>query len=319
MAFPSVAARVRPRPRSEAGARVKLGRQARREELAFYAFISLWIVGFLLFDAGPIVASFLVSLTNWSLLGDPTWVGGGNYQRMLDDAVFFKALRNTFYYGVGSVGLGVVTSFLLALLLNQSVRGIALFRTIFYLPAVVSGIAVAILWTNILHPDYGLLNAGLARLGIDGPGWLKSPDWSMPGLILMSLWGVGGAMVIYLAGLQSVPQHLYEAAALDGAGAWRKFRDVTIPMMSPVIFYNVVVGFITSLQGFVLILIMTDGGPANSTLVLGLYLYRNAFTFFDLGYASAIAWVLLVVIMAITALQFVAARYWVYYEADQGR
>jgi len=313
----SAAARghLRLRPKAKVG----VGKQARREELAFYGFVSLWIVGFILFDAGPIVASFLISLTNWAMLGDPSWVGGANYERMLDDAVFFKALGNTIYYGVGSVGLGVVTSFLLALLLNQPVRGIALFRTIFYLPAVVSGIAVAILWTNILHPDYGLLNAALARVGIAGPGWLKSPDWSMPGLILMSLWGVGGAMVIYLAGLQSVPQHLYEAAALDGAGTWRKFRDVTVPMMSPVIFYNIVVGFITSLQSFVLILIMTDGGPANSTLVLGLYLYRHAFRFFDLGYASAIAWVLLVVIMAITAVQFVVARFWVYYEADHAR
>lgn len=299
--------------------KVRLGKQARREELAFYLFISPWIVGLVLFDAGPIVASFVISLTDWTMLGDPHWIGGDNYQRLINDDTFFKALWNSVYFGVGSVGLGVTVSFLLALLLNQPVFGVSLFRTIFYLPAVVSGIAVAILWTNILHPDYGLLNAALAQIGIQGPGWLKSPDWAMPGLILMSVWGAGGSMVIFLAGLQSVPQHLYEAAALDGAGPWRKFLNVTIPMMSPVIFYNIVVGFIVSLQSFVLILIMTDGRPANSTLVLGLYLYRNAFTYLDLGYASALAWVLLMVILIITAIQFIGARFWVYYEAGPNR
>jgi multiple sugar transport system permease protein len=306
---------ARRRPRQK----VRLGRQARREELAFYLFISPWIVGLVLFDAGPIVASFVISLTDWTMLGEPHWIGVDNYERLVNDDTFFKALWNSIYFGVGSVGLGVTVSFLLALLLNQPVFGVALFRTIFYLPAVVSGIAVAILWTNILHPDYGLLNAALAQVGIEGPGWLKSPDWAMPGLILMSVWGAGGSMVIFLAGLQSVPQHLYEAAALDGAGPWRKFLNVTVPMMSPVIFYNIVVGFIVSLQSFVLILIMTDGRPANSTLVLGLYLYRNAFTYLDLGYASALAWVLLVVILIITAIQFLGARFWVYYEAGPNK
>jgi multiple sugar transport system permease protein len=307
------------RARRRSRTRVKLGKQARREERTFYLFISLWIVGLVLFDAGPIAASFILSLTDWSMLGDPNWIGLSNYDRMVNDSTFFTALWNSVYFGVGSVGLGVTVSFLLALLLNQPVLGVSLFRTIFYLPAVVSGIAVAILWTNILHPDYGLINGALARIGINGPGWLQSPDWAMPGLILMSVWGAGGSMVIFLAGLQGVPQHLYEAASIDGAGWWRKFWNVTIPMMSPVIFYNLVVGFIVSLQSFVLILIMTDGRPANSTLVLGLYLYRNAFTYLDLGYASALAWVLLIVILIITAIQFIAAKFWVYYEAGPTR
>jgi multiple sugar transport system permease protein len=307
------------RARRRSRTRVKLGKQARREERTFYLFISLWIVGLVLFDAGPIAASFVLSLTDWSMLGDPNWIGLSNYDRMVNDSTFFTALWNSVYFGVGSVGLGVTVSFLLALLLNQPVLGVSLFRTIFYLPAVVSGIAVAILWTNILHPDYGLINGALARIGINGPGWLQSPDWAMPGLILMSVWGAGGSMVIFLAGLQGVPQHLYEAASIDGAGWWRKFWNVTIPMMSPVIFYNLVVGFIVSLQSFVLILIMTDGRPANSTLVLGLYLYRNAFTYLDLGYASALAWVLLIVILIITAIQFIAAKFWVYYEAGPTR
>jgi multiple sugar transport system permease protein len=315
MAMPQVLTRPKAQPRTT----VKLGRQARREELAFYLFILPWIVGFVLFDAGPIAASFAVSLTDWNMLGDPHWIGFDNYSRMRDDDTFFKAIRNSIVYGLGSVSLGIVTAFLLALLLNQPVRGISLFRTIFYLPALVSGIAVAILWTNILHPDYGLINSVLAKIGIEGPGWLKDPDWAMPGMILMSVWSVGGSVIIFLAGLQGVPTHLYEAAALDGAGPLSKFRNVTVPMMSPVIFYNIIVGFIVSLQSFVTFLIMTDGRPANATLVLGLYIFRYAFEFLDLGYASAMAWVLLMVIMAFTLIQFLMARFWVYYEGDLGR
>jgi multiple sugar transport system permease protein len=303
---------------ARAVAKPKLGKQARREEREFYLFIALWIVGFILFDAGPIVASLLVSFTDWSLLSAPKWVGLGNYTKMAADPLFFTALWNSLYFGVGSVGLGLIVSFLLALLLNQKVPGIALFRTIFYLPSVVSGVAVAILWIMILNADFGLLNTALAWIGIRGPGWLVQPQWTKPALILMSLWqSAGGSMVIYLAGLQSVPQHLYEAAEIDGAGPWSKFWNVTVPMMSPVIFYNLIVGFIASLQGFVLVLIMTmDGRPANSALMIGLYLYRQAFVNFNMGYASALAWVLLLVIMLFTAAQFYLAKHWVFYEGE---
>jgi multiple sugar transport system permease protein len=299
--------------------KVELGKQARREEREFYLFILPWILGFFLFDAGPIVASFLVSLTDWSLISAPKWVGFANYQTMARDQFFYTALWNSIYFGVGSVGLGLIVSFLLALLLNQKVLGISLFRTIFYLPSVVSGIAVAILWIMILHQDFGLLNTALGWFGIKGPGWLVQPQWAKPALILMSLWGAGGAMVIYLAGLQSVPQHLYEAAEIDGAGPWGKFWNVTVPMMSPVIFYNLIVGFIASLQGFVLVLIMTNGGPANATLMIGLYLYRQAFVNFNMGYASALAWVLLMVIMLFTMAQFYLSKYWVFYEGEARR
>ena len=295
-------------------ARKRLGQQARREEREFYLFISPWIIGFILFGAGPIIASAGISLTNWSLLSSPRWAGLSNYVRLASDPLFSITLKNTLVYAIGSVGLGVVVAFLLALLLNQKVWGMALFRTIFYLPSVVSGIAVALLWVNIFHPDFGLINYALSGIGIQGPGWLTSPSWAMPALIIMSLWGAGGGMVIYLAGLQSIPEHLYEAAALDGAGPLRKFWHVTVPMMSPVIFFNMIVGFISSLQAFVLIFVMTNGGPANSTLVYGLYLYRNAFQYFEMGYASAMAWVLFIVIMIITAVQFQAAKRWVYYE-----
>jgi len=253
------------------------------------------------------------------MMTPPNWTGLQNYQRLIADPLFYTAMWNSLYFGVGSVGLGLIVSFLLALLLNQKVLGISVFRTIFYLPSVVSGIAVAILWIMILHQDFGLINTVLSWFGIKGPGWLVQPQWAKPALILMSLWGAGGSMVIYLAGLQSVPQHLYEAASIDGAGPWMKFWHVTVPMMSPVIFYNLIVGFIASLQGFVLVLIMTNGGPANATLMFGLYIYRVAFQFFQMGYASALAWILLVVIMAITALQFLGAKYWVFYEGEAAR
>lgn len=289
---------------------------ARKEERSFYLFILPWIIGFLLFDAGAILASFGISFTNWSALSAPAWTGTLNYTKLAADPLFYKAMGNSLYYGIGSVGLGTIVSFLLALLLNQNVWGITLFRTIFYLPSVVSGIAVAILWIMILHQDFGLVNSFLAFFGIKGPGWLVQPEWAMPSLILMSLWSAGGSMVIYLAGLQSVPTHLYEAAEIDGANTFQKFWTVTVPMMSPVILYNLIVGFIASIQGFVLVYVMTNGGPANATLVYGLYIYRTAFINFQMGYASALAWILLVVIIAITAIQFTVARYWVYYEGD---
>ncbi len=294
--------------------RQKLGRLARQEEREFYLFISPWIIGFILFGAGPIIASAVISFTDWSLLSSPRWVGLANYERLFTDRLFSVTVKNTFIYAIGSVSLGIVAGFLLALLLNQKVWGMSLFRTIFYLPSVVAGIATALLWVNIFHPDFGLINYTLGQFGIQGPGWLQSPTWAMPALIMMSVWGAGGGMVIYLAGLQSIPEHLYEAAALDGAGPLRKFWHITVPMMSPVIFFNMIVGIISSLQAFVLILVMTNGGPANSTLVYGLYLYRTAFQYFEMGYASAMAWVLFIIIMLITAVQFRLASRWVYYE-----
>lgn len=302
-----------------------LSKLARKEERQFYLFILPWIIGLILFDLGPIVASFLASLTNWPILEGPKWIGLQNFVTMFRDPLFFTALFNSAYYALFSVGVGLCVSFGLALLLNQKVFGMAFFRTAFYLPAVVSGIAVAILWLMILHPDFGLINTLLGAIGIKGPGWLTSPQWSKPSLVLMSLWAAGGSMVIYLAGLQSVPIHLYEAAEIDGAGAWRKFWTITVPMMSPVIFYNIIIGVIASLQNFVIVLIMTSGlssqpgGPANSTLMYGLYLYLNAFKFFKMGYASALAWVLLVIIILITIGQFRLARRWVFYEGDMRR
>ncbi|HEY8454903.1 MAG TPA: sugar ABC transporter permease [Actinopolymorphaceae bacterium] len=288
---------------------------ARAEARRFYWFASPWIIGFLLFGGGPVVASALISFTDWSLLSSPHWVGLDNYRQLIRDPVFYVSLRNTLYFGVGSVLLGVVTSFLIAILLNQNVRGLAFFRTVFYLPSVVAGIATALLWVNILHPDFGLINYLLGLIGIQGPGWLASEAWAIPALILMSVWGAGNTIVIYLAGLQGIPTTLYEAATIDGAGWWRRFWHVTVPMMSPVIFFNLITGFIASLQAYVLVLVMTNGGPANATLLFGLYIYRQAFEYFNMGYAAALSWILFVVIIAVIGAQFWLARRWVYYES----
>src|SRR5436305_6441083 len=297
-------------------ARRKPGGLERKEARQFYLFISPWLIGVVLFGGGPIIASALISFTDWSLLNSPRWIGLANYQQMFQDPLFYTSLKNTLYFGVGSVLLGVVTSFLLALLLNQKVRGMAFFRTVFYLPSVVSGIATALLWVNIFHPDFGLINYVLSWFGIQGPGWLTSEQWVIPALIIMSAWGAGGTMIIYLAGLQGIPAYLYEAAAIDGATWWSKFWHVTVPMMSPVIFFNVLTGFIASLQAFVLILVMTNGGPANGSMVYGLFIYREAFQYFNMGYASALAWVLFILLIIFTFVQLRLAKRWVYYEGD---
>jgi multiple sugar transport system permease protein len=303
-------------------ARKVLKRQERREELAFYLFLIPWLIGFVLFGGGPIIASGVISFTNWSLLSAPQWVGFSNYVQLFQDPLFYIVLKNTLYYSSGTVFLSIVASFLLALLLNQKVHGIAFFRTVFYLPSVVSGIATALLWINIFHPDFGLINYMLGLVGIQGPGWLTSEQWVIPALIIMSVWSSGNTMIIYLAGLQSIPMQLYEAASIDGAGNWSKFRHVTVPMMSPVIFFNLITSFINSLQAFVLILVMTNnannvsGGPNNASLVYGLYIYREAFQYFNMGYAAALSWVLFILIMIITLIQLRLARSWVHYEGE---
>ncbi|GAA2384036.1 carbohydrate ABC transporter permease [Nonomuraea africana] len=287
---------------------------ARREARRFHLFVSPWLIGFVLFTAGPIVAAVVISFMQWNLLRSPVWVGFANYERMFSDPEFWESLENTFQYGLGSVALGVTFTFLLALLLNQPLRFQGLFRTVMYMPSVVSGLATALLWLNILHPDYGLINKVLAAVGVQGPGWLASQEWAIPALVLMSVWGAGNTIVIYLAGLQGIPKTLYEAAEIDGAGWWRRFWSVTVPMMSPVIFFNVVTGFIAALQGYVLILVMTEGGPGNATMVLGLYIYRHAFVYFDMGYAAALSWAMFALIIAVTLIQFGLARRWVHYE-----
>ncbi|MCL5997157.1 MAG: sugar ABC transporter permease [Chloroflexi bacterium] len=307
--------------------RPRLTRLQLREALEGYLFISPWLVGLLAFTLGPIVLSFALSFTAWQISAPPIWIGLDNYTELFQDPTMYKSLYNTIYLAVLGVPLSMVLALGIAMLMNQGVRGISIFRTIWFLPSVLSSVAVAVLWSWILNPRYGLLNRALALVGIDGPGWLTEPEWAKPAVILMGLWGVGGSMVIYLAGLKGIPQHLYEAAKLDGAGEWAQFRHVTLPMLSPTIFFNLITSVIGSLQVFVSIAAITmgaswgggvsrAGGPDDSLLVFMLYLYRQAFGFFRMGYASALAWFLAAIIMALTIINFQLAKRWVYYEGQ---
>lgn len=289
-------------------------RPASREAAFFYLCVSPWIVGFILFTAGPMLASILISLTSWDFISSPTYVGLSNYQAMLNDELFFKSLKVTTTYTLLSVPLGLAGGLLIALLMNQNLKGITIFRTIYYLPSVIAGVAVALLWQWIFNPNYGMINGILSLVGIDGPKWIYTEDWVIPAFVIMSLWGVGASMIIYLAALQSVPTELYEAAALDGAGAARRFQSITLPMISPVIFFNLIIGIINSFQIFTSVYIMTQGGPNNGSLFFVLYIYRHAFQYFNIGYASALAWVLFIVIMLFTLFIFRFSKAWVYYE-----
>ncbi len=291
-----------------------------RQTIEGYLFISPWIIGFVLFTAGPIVASFVLSFFSWSLIRPPRLVWFDNYVVMFTrDPLFWQSLRVTMVYVMVAVPLQLVFALFLAILLNQKVRLIPFFRTLFYLPSQVSSVAMAVIFLWIYHPELGLVNDLLRLIGVQGPAWLISPQWALPALIGMSLWTVGGSMIILLAGLQDIPQHLYEAAALDGAGELAKFRYVTLPMLSPVIFFILVLGIIAGFQYFAQAYVMTRGGPLNATLFYALYLYLNAFNFLKMGYAAALAWILLLIIMAVTILQLRLARYWVYYEFEETR
>lgn len=295
--------------------------QRQKEAFEFYLGISPWLIGFVLFTGGPVLASFLLSFTKWRLLSPPEWLGLANYVELLtNDKGVRTAFYNTFYYTALSVPLGIVTSLFIATLLNQDVPGTNLFRTLFYLPSVTSGVAMALLWMWLLNPEFGLVNLALKLVGIQGPGWLMDPSWAKPALILMSLWGIGGSTVIFLAGLQAMPQHLYDAAKIDGANQLREFRHITLPLMTPSIFFVLVTSVIGSFQTFTTVYIMTEGGPGWSTLMYGLHLYNNAFVYLKMGYAASMAWIMFLVILLLTVLQMLGARRWVYYEGEvQGR
>ncbi|GIV83353.1 MAG: sugar ABC transporter permease [Candidatus Roseilinea sp.] len=294
----------------------RLSGWGRQQLIWFYVLISPWIIGFLLFTLGPMVASVIFSLTEWDLLTPPRWIGLANFAEMVADPLFWNALRVTALYALGSVSLNIVVAMLVAILLNRNIRGQQFFRVIYYLPFVVSGVAVAWIWRIMYHPEFGMINLILEFFGIQGPRWLSSSAWALPALILMSVWGFGGNMVIFLAGLQGIPNHLYEAAEIDGANSIAKFWYITLPLMTPAIFFALTTGIISALQAFTTVYVMTSGGPGNSTMVYGLYLYNNAFKFFKMGYASALAWVLFILILVATVLQFRLAKRWVFYEAE---
>ncbi|MEM7130758.1 MAG: sugar ABC transporter permease [Chloroflexota bacterium] len=289
----------------------------RREAVEGWLFAAPWIIGLILFFAGPFIYSFVLSLTNFKIGYDLAWIGIDNYVEMfVDDRIFWKSLYNTTYFVLVGVPLGLITSLALAILMNQKLVGIPLFRTMVFVPSIVAGVAVALLWMWILDPSIGLVNHFIRSVGLPAPLWLQSETWAKPALIVMTLTGAGGAaMVIFLAGLQNIPVELYEAAKIDGATALRQFRHITLPMLSPVILFNTVTGIIGAFQVFTVAFVATSGSgsPNNATMFYALYLYNVSFWWGRMGYGAALAWFLFVVIMIFTIVQLRISRRWVYY------
>jgi multiple sugar transport system permease protein len=281
-----------------------------------WLFASPWIIGFFLFTLGPMLASLALSFSEWDLITPIKFVGLANFQTMLKDPLVAQSLKVTIVYALASVPLHIVFGMLIALLLNTDIIGLRFYRTAFYLPSVLSGVAVALLWRWLFSPEFGLINTMLSSIGVSGPSWLGDPKWALPSLILMSVWAVGAGAIIYLAGLQGIPTELYEAAEVDGARYWQRLFRITIPLMTPVLFFQLVMGIITALQTFTQAFIMTNGGPNNATLFAILYLYQNAFMYQRMGYASAFAWVLFLLILILTVLVFRSSTSWVYYEGE---
>lgn len=288
----------------------------RKQTIAGFLFISPWLIGFLVFGLYPIIISIYYSLCNYDVLRIPQFIGLRNYQQLLfEDKYFWLSIGNTLFYTIIRVPLCIIGSLLLAVIVNNTVKGIKIFRTIYFIPSIVTGVVLSILWLWMLNPQYGLINNILMFFGLKGPLWLIDPNWSKPALILMSLWSIGGGrMLVFLAALQNVPKHLYEAVELDGGNWWDKFIHVTLPQLSPIIFLWTILEVIFSLQVFIEAYVMTQGGPLNSTLFYNLYLYNKAFNDFEMGYASAMAWILLIITLIITLIQFRLSRKWVYYE-----
>lgn len=286
--------------------------------MSFYLFIAPWTLGFLLFILGPIVASLVLGFAQYDVILPAKWIGLANFRELLQDPLFWTSLGNTVYVVCLAVPLGMAIAFGIALLLNQKVSGMAAYRTGYFIPSIVPAVASAALWLYLLQPQWGLVNGLLDLVGIEGPAWLASTRWSKPSIIMLMVWASGGTMIIYLAGLQDIPESLYEAAAIDGASRLRKLWHVTLPLMSPTIFFTLVMGIIGTFQVFSVVFVLTDGmgGPLNSTLVYLVYVYRNAFVFFRMGYASAMSLILFLIILALTLLNFRFAGRWVHAEAD---
>ncbi len=301
-----------PQPKPASRNRLSL---ATRRTIEGYLFASPWILGFFIFTLGPFIISFWISLNRWDILTPMRYIGFQNYSNLFKDPLFWKSLSVTVLYFFLSVPAQLLLALLLALLLSKNNFVNYFFRGVFFLPYIVSGIATAILWRWMYNPEFGLINFLLSQFGIQGPSWLTSVDWALPAIAITGIWGLGSTMLIYLAAIQSVPDHLYEAAEIDGATRWAKLRFVTLPMMSSAIFFTLVIGIITSFQVFSQAFAMTQGGPQNATMFYVFNLYRQAFVQFKMGYASAMAWVLFLIVMAITLIQFKLADRWVYYEA----
>lgn len=303
-------------------------RISRRERQTFWkglAFASPWLIGFLAFTVYPFFGSLYFSLTEYDLFNSPRWIGLANYKEIFQDESFYKSLRNTFYMAGIAVPITLISSLLIALLLNFKVKGISVYRTIFYLPAVIPIVASAILWTWLLNPDYGLINIFLRSIGLTDPAWLLDPAYTKPSLILMSLWGSGASALIFLAALQGVPQQYYEAAHIDGANVWYRFWKITLPALSPVILFQLIMGLIGAFQIFTESYILAGGrvdgggslgGPDQSLLFYAVNLYQEAFVFLKMGYASALAWILFIIVLIITAVLLKTSGRWVYYGGE---
>jgi len=306
-------------------ARKRLTDLERKEALSGYLYISPWIVGFIVFTLGPMIASGYYSLTEYPLISSAKFVGLENYARVFQDATFWKSLGNTYYYAIIIVPVGVGGALFCALLLNQKIVGKSILRATFFLPSVTPVVATTMLWMWLFNPSVGLVNYILSLVGIKGPAWLGSTAWSKPALIIMDLWtSVGGnTMLIFLAGLQGIPGELYEASEIDGAGSWRKLWHITLPLLTPSIFLTMVLAVIGCLQVFSTAYVVSSGqssvgGPSESTLFYMLNLYRHAFMYYEMGYASALAWVFFFMVLVFTLLQIKLSRSWVYYEAGEG-
>lgn len=291
--------------------------QKRREAIEGYISLSPWLIGFIGLTVIPMLASGYASMTQWTGITAPQWIGLDNYTRMFTrDPLFWQALKVTLGFVALSLPLKLVLGLGLALLLNLKVPGMNFYRTVFYIPAVISGVAVSLMWMWLLQPDTGVVNTMLYFMGIKGPNWFWDPNWALPSVAMMSVWKVGGSAVIYLAGLQNIPAHLYEAAAIDGAGPWSRFWKVTLPLLTPTLFFQLVMEMIDSFKVFTEAYVITNGGPLKATYFYLLYFYEEAFRNFNLGYASALAIVLTLIILAATIFVNYTSKRWVYYESE---
>ncbi|MFB6362648.1 carbohydrate ABC transporter permease [Paenibacillus elgii] len=292
-------------------------RLKRRGWLTPYLFVLPWMIGFVSFTLGPLLFSLVISLYDWPIAGERTFVGLQNYTRMFtDDPLFWDSLGVTLKFAAIFVPLNLSVALLLALLLNQKVRGSGIFRTIFYLPSVISGVALAMIWAWVYSGEYGILNYFLSLVGIAGPDWLREPGWALAAMVGASLWAQGSMMLIFLAGLKNIPSDLYEAASIDGAGVFTRFFRITLPMLSPTLLFNLVTSIIGAFQQLTLALTLTGGGPSNSTYFYAMYVYENAFKYFHMGYAAANAWIMFLIILTLTMLVFRSTGMWVYYEGE---
>ncbi|RDU37101.1 sugar ABC transporter permease [Neobacillus piezotolerans] len=294
-----------------------LKRKRKWGQLVPYLFIAPWIIGFVVFTIGPLLFSLVISFYDWPIVGEVEFVGLSNYITMFtDDPLFWHSLWITVKYAMIFVPLNIILALLLAVLLNQKVKGSSLFRTFFYVPSVISGVALAMIWGTVFDGEYGILNYLLSFIGIEGPRWLNDTNWALVAMVIASLWGQGTMMLIFLAGLKNIPLDLYEAAEIDGAGKLYKFFKITIPLLSPTILFNLIMTIIGAFQTLTLALVLTGGGPMQSTYFYAMYVYENAFKYFKMGYSSANAWVMFIIVLSLTMLVFKSSSMWVFYESE---